>query len=244
MYRTAVTIRKISPNRTNRTLTRSKISPVGNYFPDRDRRSIHYPAYYMVTCQHDRKLDTVCLFTIYLLPLKVFFSREISFAKLTPFLFSFFAAFLSFSFLDLWRQLSLLPRVEITVFSKNIKVNVKLIHTSVLGVRFFWDEVDYRSADVAWRLKTLGWKVIGLLRFLSEVLRNTWIRVKKASFLDDGQICLAVVNYREIIDRWMLGRLIQVNEAFYSIKRSRVINRDRPVAEIKCSVKQWKSIKL
>ena len=72
------------------------------------------------------KLDTVCLFTFYLLLFIVFFSREIQFAKLTPFRFSLFAAFLSFSFLDQWQQLSLLPRVEITVFSKNIKVNVQL----------------------------------------------------------------------------------------------------------------------
>ena len=35
------------------------------------------------------------------------------------------------------------------LFSKNIKVNVKIVHTSGLGVCFFWYEVDYRSADVA-----------------------------------------------------------------------------------------------
>ena len=51
MYRTAVTIVKMSPDRM-------MIRP---YFPDSDRRSIHYPAYYKVTCQHKRKLDTVFL---------------------------------------------------------------------------------------------------------------------------------------------------------------------------------------
>ena len=56
-----------------------------------------------------------------------------------------------------------LPRVEITVFSKNFKVNVKLIHTFGLGVRFLRYEVDYRSADVAKLPKTLGWKVTGRL---------------------------------------------------------------------------------
>ena len=39
--------------------------------------------------------------------------------------------------------------VEITVFSKIIQVNVKLIHPSGLEVVFFRYEVDYRSADVA-----------------------------------------------------------------------------------------------
>ena len=96
-----------------------------------------------------KKLHTVCLFTVYLFPFIVFFSREIYFAKPTPFRFSLFAAFLSFSFLDRWQQLSLLPRLEITVFCKNIKVNVKLNHASGLGVHFFRYEVGYRSADVA-----------------------------------------------------------------------------------------------
>ena len=58
---------------------------------------------------------------------------------------------------------------------------------------------------------------------LSGVIRNTWIRGKKATFLDDGQLCLATINYTKIIDRRTLGRLIQVNGAFYSIKKSRVI---------------------
>ena len=42
-------------------------------------------------------------------------------------------------------------------------------------------------------------------------------------FLDDSQICLAAVNYTKIIDHWTLGRPIQVNGAFYCIKKSRVI---------------------
>ena len=66
-----------------------------------------------------------------------------------PFRFSLLVAFLSFSFLDQRGQLSLLPRLEITVFSKNITVNVKLIHNSGLGLCFFLYEVDYRSTDVA-----------------------------------------------------------------------------------------------
>ena len=59
-----------------------------------------------------------------------------------------FAAFLSFAFLDRWRQLSLLPRLKITVFSKNVKVNVKLIYTIGLGVHFFpiWNRLQ-----ISWR---------------------------------------------------------------------------------------------
>ena len=117
------------------------------------------------TCQHEKNLHTVCLFTLYLLPFSVFqqrnkvhhtddkdvkqkvlwntddqssfkpamrhtvlllvvFSSSWSSSILStsviqnfvPFLFSLFAAFLSFSFLDQWRQLSLLPRVEISKF--------------------------------------------------------------------------------------------------------------------------------
>ena len=55
------------------------------------------------------------------------------------------------------------------------------------------------------------------------VIRNTWIRGKTATFLDDGQICLVTVNYTKIIDHRTLERFIQVNGAFYSIKKSRVI---------------------
>ena len=66
MYRTAVTIRKIIPDRTNWTPTRSE--GVGFVLKD---------AYYTVTCQQEKKLDTVCLFTIYLLPYIVFSSRVI-----------------------------------------------------------------------------------------------------------------------------------------------------------------------
>ena len=56
MYRMPVIIGKISPDRANRTPTRSK----GKFsFPlkgpkfDR-RRSIHYPAYYSATCQNEK----------------------------------------------------------------------------------------------------------------------------------------------------------------------------------------------
>ena len=55
MYRMPVIIGKISPDRVNRTPTRSE----GNWFPlkglkfDR-RRSIHYPAYYTATCQNEK----------------------------------------------------------------------------------------------------------------------------------------------------------------------------------------------
>ena len=40
MYRTAVTIEKKSPFRTNQT---NLVRPVGTHFPDSDRRSIHCP---------------------------------------------------------------------------------------------------------------------------------------------------------------------------------------------------------
>ena len=69
MYRTAVTIRKISPDKDELdpdAKRRGLIRPVGTYFTNIDRRSIHYPAYYTVTCRHEKKFDRVCLFTIYL----------------------------------------------------------------------------------------------------------------------------------------------------------------------------------
>ena len=40
-----------------------------------------------------------------------------------------------------------------------------------------------------------------------------------------SHICLAAVSYTKIIDRRMLGRPIQVNRAFYSIKKSSVIKK-------------------
>ena len=43
-------IGKISPDRMNR------IRPEGTYFPDNDRRSIHYPTYYMATFQHEKNV--------------------------------------------------------------------------------------------------------------------------------------------------------------------------------------------
>ena len=61
----------------NTLIRRDRLRREGTYFPDSDRRSIHYLAYYTVTCQHDKKLDTVCLFTIYLLPFSVFQQRNI-----------------------------------------------------------------------------------------------------------------------------------------------------------------------
>ena len=169
----------------------------------------------------------MCLFTISLLPFTVFFSREIYFAKPTPFHFSLFAAFLSFSFLDRWRQFSLLPRIEITIFSKNIKVNVKLIYTSVRGVSILpiwsrlqirWRRLTTEDAGVKSDRTTCWAKILE-----RGVIRNTWIRGKKATFLDNGQICLAAVKYMKIIDHQMSGRPIQVNGAFYSIKKIRVI---------------------
>ena len=38
------------------------VCPVGTYFPECDRRSIHYGAYYTVTCQHERKNLTQYVF--------------------------------------------------------------------------------------------------------------------------------------------------------------------------------------
>ena len=106
-----------------------------------------------------------------------------------PLYFSLFAAFLSLSFLDRRRELSLFPRLEITIFSKNVKVNVKLNHSG-LGVRL-WSRPQIS-------LRHLVTEDAGLINDLTtcrakiqecRVLRNTWIRGKKASFLDDGQIC-------------------------------------------------------
>ena len=37
----------------------NQVHPVRTYFPDNDCRSIHYPAYYMATCQHKKKLHSV-----------------------------------------------------------------------------------------------------------------------------------------------------------------------------------------
>ena len=52
MYRTAVIIGKISPDRAKR---RGLIRPEGTYFLDNDHRPSHYPAYYTVACQHGKK---------------------------------------------------------------------------------------------------------------------------------------------------------------------------------------------
>ena len=49
-------------------------------------------------------------------------------------------------------------------------------------------------------------------------------------------MCLAAVDYMKIIDCRTLGRLIQVNGAFYSIKKSRVINRYILVTELQISL--------
>ena len=50
---------------------------IGKISPDKTDPDAKQVAYYMVNCQHEKKLDTVCLLTMYLLPFKVFFSREI-----------------------------------------------------------------------------------------------------------------------------------------------------------------------
>ena len=93
---------------------------------------------------------------------------------------------LFFSFLDRWQQLSLLPRVEITVFSKNIGVNVKLIHTSGLRVLFFF--LIWSSLQISWRrlvTKYAGVKsdrtTCGAKILERRVIRNTWIRGKKTA---------------------------------------------------------------
>ena len=57
MYRTPVIIGKISPDRAKQHPSASRrgaVRPVGAYFPDNDRRSIHYPAYYTATCQNEK----------------------------------------------------------------------------------------------------------------------------------------------------------------------------------------------
>ena len=60
MYRTLIIIGKISHDRANRTPNRSRdvlFRPEGAYIFNNDRqRSIHYPAYYMATCQNDNCL--------------------------------------------------------------------------------------------------------------------------------------------------------------------------------------------
>ena len=151
-----------------------------------------------------KKLHTVCLFTIYLLPFMVFSAEKYSSLN--------------------WRHL---PRLKITIFSQNIEVNVKLIHTSGLGVHLIpiwsrlqisWHRLATENAGVLSDRTTCRAKILE-----RRVIRNTWIRGRKATFLDNGQICLAAVCYTKIIDRWLLGRPIQVNGAFYSIKKRRVI---------------------
>ena len=55
-------------------------------------------------------------------------------------------------------------------------------------------------------------------------IRKMWMR-KKIHFLDSGKFFLATFcNYAKIIDRRTLGRPIQFYWAFYSIKKSRIIN--------------------
>ena len=48
------------------------------------------------------------------------------------------------------------------------------------------------------------------------------------------QLCLATVNYTKIMDRRKSGRPIQVNGAFYSIKKSRVIRAEYLVIQKRC----------
>ena len=72
MYRTAVIIRKTSPDRMN------LIRPEGTYFPHIDRCSIHYPAYYMVTCKHEKKTwHSVSSYNLFVTVHSVFQQRNI-----------------------------------------------------------------------------------------------------------------------------------------------------------------------
>ena len=180
----------------------------------------------MTTCQH-KKNFTQCVFLQCICYHSQCFSAE-KYSSPNRRCFASPSSLLSsLSLLDRWRQLSLLPRLKITIFSQNITVNVKLIHTSGLGVCFFpiwsrrqisWRRLATKDAGVISDRTTCRAKIVE-----RGVIRNTWIRGKKATFLDDGQIWLAAVSYSKIIDCWLLGRPIQVNGAFYSIKKSRAI---------------------
>ena len=53
------------------------IRPEGTYFPDSDGRSTHYPTYYTVTFQHERKLDPVSFYSLFVTVQSVFQQRNI-----------------------------------------------------------------------------------------------------------------------------------------------------------------------
>ena len=111
MYRTTFIIGKISPDGMN------LICPEGTYFPNNDRRSIHYPTYYTVTCQHNLFVTVHSVFQLR----NVF--RQTNAVSLLP-----FRCFPLFFFSWLVTTTQPFERVEIT--------NVKLIHTSGLEVCF------------------------------------------------------------------------------------------------------------
>ena len=74
MYRTAVIMGKISPDRTKWVWFTMKGF---TYFPDNDCRSIHYPAYYMVTCQHTKNLIQGVFYNLCVTVQSVFQQRNI-----------------------------------------------------------------------------------------------------------------------------------------------------------------------
>ena len=197
----------------------------GGHYGSRQVASGSSSVLFTVTCQHKKK-TWHSVFTFYLLPFKVFFSREISFTKPTPFLFSLFAAFLSFSFLYQWRQLSFLQELKSAYLPRILKLmwnsstlaassTFSLIRSSL---QISWRRLATEDAGVNSDRTTCGAKILEC-----GVIQNTWIRGRKATFLNDDQICWAAANYTKIIDRRMLERPIQVNGAIYSIKKSCVI---------------------
>ena len=181
---------------------RGPVRPVGTYFPDSDRRSIHYPAHYTDTFQHEKKLDT----TFICYRSKCFSAEKYS----SPNRRRFTSPSLLLSSLFLFLTSTFCWELKSPYFPRILKL--------------IWNPSSWRHLTTEDAGVKSNWTTCRAKILERGVIRNTWIRDKKATFLDDGQICLAAVNYMKIFDLRMLGGSIQVNGAFYSIEKSRVIN--------------------
>ena len=112
---------------------------------------------------------------------------------------------------------------KIFIWNSSILVALEYVFLIWSRLQISWHHLVTEYAGVISDRTSCGAKILEC-----GVLQNMWIRGKKATFLDSGQICLAMSNYMKRIDHQTLGRPIQVNGAFYSIKKSRVILKSNP----------------
>ena len=166
------------------------------------------------------------LFCVQFVSILLYFIDVSVIQNFVPFRFSLFSAFLSFFFLTGDDNSAFCQESKSPYFPKILK----LMWNSSIIVAWEYVFPIWSRLQISWhRLVTEYTGVIcdrtTCRAKIQErgVLRNTWIKGKKATFLDHGQICLAVINYTKVIYHQTLGRPIQVNGAFYSIKKGRVI---------------------